>query len=201
MKVLYFLLFSALGTLCLCSCLVNHQRLGEQSISYDGVWIEKNDTVYQLNGKKYIRGERAQFQYQRNNSYISFKEAIIGPSKWDWKKVESSEGEIVYREVDNDGYYVKGGTWTSLDMSKASTKKLEYEKRPYDVDSQSHHLTLHALYSLPAAAICIVPDMACSIALWTLHGTGMLVQGIVLLPVSQQQQQAVPVLPPKPVAE
>lgn len=205
MKTRHFriLLFSVCCTLGLSSCLVNHQRLCEQAVTYDGIWMKDGDTIYRLNGKNYRQGVRTQFSYQRKNSYIDFKEAIIGPSMWDWKKVDGTEGEIVYREVDQEGYLKEDSPWVSMDMCKATTKKDEYYFRTYMVDNKSRNLTPHAFYALPAAALCLIPDVVGSVAVWTVYGTGMVIQGIVLLPVSQQQQQMEPVVPPppKPVME
>ena len=185
----------------LSSCLITHQQLYEQSFSCDGVWIEQPDTIYQTNGKNYVRGVRAQFVYERNHSYIGLKEGIIGPSEWKWEKVSGSEGELVYKEMDDWGDFKKDSAWVSLDLRNFRTKKLEYPVPSLFVDKNKRHLTSRAFYGLPGAALCFIPDIAGSVVMWTAYGTGMVIQGIVLVPVSHQQQQIVTDYGEKPVVE
>ena len=201
-----FLRIHAIAVLCLVavglsSCLANHQRLYEQSFSHDGVWIERPDAVYQANGKNYVQGVRAQFVRERNNSYIGAKECIIGPSKWKWVKVKGSDGPIVYKEVDDDGFFKKDCTWVSLDLRNFRTKKLAYPVSSADVDKNKRYLTSRACYGLPCAALCLLPELVGNIVIWTAYGTGMVIQGMLLLPVSHQQQQIEPVTGEKPVVE
>lgn len=185
----------------LSSCLVTHQRLYEQSFSYDGVWVEHPDTIYSVNGKKYIQGVRAQFVNERHDSYMGLEESIVGPSKWNWQKIKGSEGEIVYREVDNDGWFKENSDWVSLDVGNARTKKRKYPAPSIYVDKTRRCLTSRAIYGLPGAGLCLIPDVTGSVVIWTAFGTGMVIQGIVLLPVSYQQQQTEPVSGAKPVVE
>lgn len=200
-RSLRFLLLTALFSLVLSSCMVTHQQLYEQSFSCDGVWVERPNTIYQAKGKNYVQGIRAQFVHVRKHPYVGLKESIKGPSEWYWKKKKGSEGEPVYREVDDIGCFKQESAWVSLDLSPSRTKKLKYPVHTQNVDENKSHLTPRAFYGLPGAALCFIPDMAASAVMWTAYGTGMAIQGIVLLPVSRHQQQVEPVSGEKPVVE
>ena len=85
--------------LLLSSCYVNHARVYEHAIEYEGIIVEEPTVHYKHEGKLYRRGTRVSVQLTRNSSWMSFKENIVGPSAWKHTKIAGSESAILCREI------------------------------------------------------------------------------------------------------
>lgn len=88
--------------LLLSSCMVNHARIYEHAIKYDAVKVENPRTCYRHAGKLYLCGRQVKAHETRNSGHMGFKEAIVGPSRWETTMVPGTESQPVFREVEID---------------------------------------------------------------------------------------------------
>ncbi|MBE6416531.1 MAG: hypothetical protein E7032_08385 [Akkermansiaceae bacterium] len=154
--------------LLLSSCMVNHARIYEHAIEYEAVKVENPHTCYRHAGKLYLCGRQAKAHDTRNSGHMGFKEAIVGPSRWETTMVPGTESQPVFREVEIDGkeiVFKSGSTWQTGIIPRTSPRTVKYAPsrirhfreldytRDYMLwhDNESRHMTWRGLYAVPAS--------------------------------------------------
>ena len=159
-----FVFLSLFSMLLLSSCYINHARVYEQAIEYEGIIVEEPMVHYKHEGKPYRRGTRVSVQLTRNRSWMSFKETIVGPSAWDPTKRPGSESAILCRELvrgKNGMEYHPDSQWQepSFPMTYGHKDPVGSKSQPVLItDYDSRHLTWRGIYAVPAAAVLLVVE-------------------------------------------
>ena len=172
LSFLFLIISCVINLLCvlsLSSCWVNHERVFEHAIEYDGVLVEDPTVHYMHEGKPYRRGVRVNWRWTRDSSWSSFGENIIGPSYWKRTAVPGSESAVYCRELVKGEYgmrYHPDSAWqeATFPMNRARKDPLigkSYAVNNREIDDSfeaSAHLTWRGLYALPTAAVLFVVE-------------------------------------------
>ncbi|MBR5895230.1 MAG: hypothetical protein IKZ13_06795 [Akkermansia sp.] len=98
--------------------------------------------------------------------------ADIKGNTYHWSEIPGTRGEELYHEVEigcgiegkgeslvvvpNSQVNLKrGGQWQALEFQHANTRHFKYGCTPQDIDRSSRHLSIHALYALPAVPLLL----------------------------------------------
>ncbi|MBR2126069.1 MAG: hypothetical protein IJ943_04990 [Akkermansia sp.] len=192
MNIRYLLLLFSAASI-LSSCMVSHQIFYERAFEYDGISVTEPTTCYHHGGKLYVKGQRSAMRFTRSSPWYSLKEAIIGPSHRMLTPIEGSEyGPMLYHEVDyySDNFpqlfLSSGGSWQELHLPQARKQQVQVGVSECHPNTESRHMTRHAIYALPTAAVAAVAvDLPLTLgyyALMPVAATGSLLFN------SQQQQ-------------
>ena len=171
-----------LSLLCVCvllllnsACSRTYQRCYYHAFSTDGVYSAE-DTVYRVNGKYYVQGQRAQLRRERYRSWENFYEWYWNKG-WSMNLIPGTEGEIVYRELapEEDGtlFFKAGSEWQELNGQKLTLcpdKETTRSCTSYDVSTR--RLTWRGLYALPAALACFAVEAPINVGSATLFLLG-----------------------------
>lgn len=173
------------------SCTNLYQHCFDMGAEYSGVEVVQGNTVYRLQGKTYIRGQRAAFRRVDRDP-----EVLIGkPTGDQFRKIEGSEQEILYREVVRDGKYfcyADGSSWQNMSMEGGSPCSLSKEYTPAPTIDGERRLNAHALYAYPLGVAAGVLVDAPLNALAVGVAGPLMVCSIPMMAVSAQQQQPPP---------
>lgn len=159
-----FVFLSLFSMLLLSSCYVNHARVYEHAIEYEGIIVEEPTVHYKHEGKLYRRGTRVSVQLTRNSSWMSFQENIVGPSAWKPTKIAGSESAILCRELvrgKNGMEYRPDSQWqeSSFPMTYGHKDPVGSKRQAVLItDYDSRRLTWRGIYALPAAAVLLVVE-------------------------------------------
>lgn len=177
-----------LSAVCCCvSCTNLYQHCFDMGAEYSGVEVVQGNTAYRLKGKTYIRGQRAAFRRVGCDP-----EVLIGkPTGDQFRKIEGSEQEILYREVVRDGKYfcfADGSSWQNLSMEGGSPCSLSKGYTPSPTIDGERRLTARALYAYPLGVAAGVLVDAPLNALAVGVAGPLMVCSIPAMAVSAQQQ-------------
>lgn len=167
-----FLVVLALFSVVLTSCMRTYQRCYQHAFAMDGVYCE-NKAVYESNGKKYVKGQRAQLRNVRYRSWENFYECYWGRG-WRMMPIPGTEGETVYCELaaDDDGKYdfKKGCEWQVQNGKKFTLcKDKETEYLCTTTECGTRRLTWRGVYALPAAVACFTVEAPFNVVSSVLH--------------------------------
>lgn len=194
MNIRYLLpLFSAASILS--SCMVSHQIFYERAFEYDGISVTEPTSFYRHGGKLYVKGQRSAMRFTRSSPWFSLKEAIIGPSHSMLTPIEGSEyGPMLCHEVN---YYSNNtpqlflssdSSWQELNLPHARRQQVQWGVSECHPNTESRHMTWHAIYALPAAAVAAVAvDLPLTLGYYAL--VPVVATGSLLFNSQQQQRQ------------
>ena len=196
-RSIFCMVFAALSVMGLSSCLMSHQYAWEHAHAYAGIAIDSPKTCIEHKGKLYVSGYRAEFR-----RYMDEPFADIKGNTYHWSEIPGTRGEELYHEVEigcgiegkgeslvvvpNSQVNLKrGGQWQALEFQHANTRHFKYGCTPQDIVRSSRHLSIHALYALPAVPLLFAADVAATTAMATVGGAVLLV----ITPFNASQQQ------------
>ena len=156
----------------LSSCMVSHQIFYERAFQSDGISIKEPTAYYRHGGKLYVQGQRAAMRYTRRSPWMDMKEAILGPSHWQYATIPGSEyGPILYHEVTRNMEYAPqlylrdDSSWQALSLPTTQRGFVRIGVRPHIPDDKTRRMNWHATYALPAAVVsAIAVDLPITLA-------------------------------------
>ena len=165
----------AICSLCLAaaglsSCL-SHYKIYNLGCEYEGVSILEQDTVYRIQGKEYIKGQRTRLRCCYDGWWFDPCRSV------EYRPIDGTQGEIVFHEMNDSGDRLAypRGQWLPLDATNAQQKPLKSGNIHYPTHHPTENTasyTLWAVLTTPAAAISAVAiDIPMTIGL--LMGVGV----------------------------
>ncbi len=179
------------------SCTNLCQTISDWGAVYSGVEPVDKAVYYLHNGKKYVKGQSADYE----RTFVDHPYAIRKKIYDQFDLVELKESAPLYREIrirkDGSAVYADDSSWKTLDLKNPTpiTLRAGLEENG-DIWENSRRPTWHALYAYPlSAATFVCVDVPLNVA-------GAAVATAIVLPfvpgiIFSQQQQEVP----PPVAE
>lgn len=190
---------SAVAVSGLVSCTNLCQTISDWGAEYSGVEPVEKTVYYRHNGKKYAKGQPADYE----RTFVDHPYAIRKRIYDQFEPVRLKEEGPLYREIrireDGSAVYADDSSWKALDLNNATPVALRGElKENGDVWENTRRPTWHALYAYPLS----VATFACVDV--PLNVAGAAVAGVALTPFipagiasqQQQQQMVVPIVPP-----
>ena len=166
---------------------------------YSGVEPVEKDVYYRHGGKKYVKGQAADYE----RTFVDHPYAIRKKIYDQFDLVELKESAPLYREIrirkDGSAVDADDSAWKTLDLKNPTpiTLRAGLDENS-DIWENSRRPTWHALYAYPLS----VATFACVDV--PLNVAGAAVAGVALTPFipagiasqQQQQQMVVPIVPP-----
>lgn len=173
-------------TLCLAatglsSCLfLSHSKIYNLGCEYEGVSVLERDTIYRIQGKEYIKGQRTRLRCCYDSWWFDPCRGV------EYRPIEGTQEEIVYREVytENGGMHTRGD-WLKLAPANQQPKQVKVQLLYQPTHAPLTHgktYTPWAILTTPAAVVSAVAvDIPMTVGL-------LLAVGITELIPGQQQQ-------------
>ncbi|MBR5212915.1 MAG: hypothetical protein IKV92_01475 [Akkermansia sp.] len=175
------------------SCTNLCQTVSDWGAVYSGVEPVEKDVYYRHGGKKYVKGQAADYE----RTFVDHPYAIRKKIYDQFDLVELKESAPLYREIrirkDGSAVFADNSSWKTLNLKNPTPIALRAGlKENGDVWEHTRRPTWHALYAYPlsvATFVCV--DFPLNVA-------GASVAGVCLIPfipagvISHQQQQTVP---------
>lgn len=178
------------------SCTNVGQSVMDAGAVYSGVSLIDPSVAYCVNGKNYVKGERADFRRIYTGAPLEFY-----PGSDRFRKIDGTESDILYREIsikEDSVSYTSGSQWVSLESEPVRVRKLPHLfQHTVNIDGD-RELTWRALYTYPLGAVttlCVDVPLGAAVAS---------VAGVCFLPpfllsafgvFPQQQQVEIPTPP------
>ena len=187
-RAFLFLLFAVLCTMGLSSCLFqSHSKIYNLGCEYEGVSILERDTVYRIQGKEYIKGQRTRLRCCYDGWWFDPCRSV------EYRPIDGTQGEIVFHQMNDsgDGLAYPRGQWLPLDATNAQQKPLKSE----NIDYPTHHPTENTASYTPWAILTVPAAVVSAVAVDIPMTVGLLMAvGVTeLIPGQQQQQNSGPV--------
>ena len=167
----------------LSSCLFQtHSKIYRLGCEYEGVSILERDTVYRIQGKEYIKGQRTRLRCIYDSWWFDPCRGV------EYRPIKGKQGEIVFLQIDDNGgeYADTRGEWLPLDATNAQQKPLKSE----NIDYPTHHPTENTASYTPWAILTVPAAVVSAVAVDIPMTVGLLMAvGITELIPGQQQQQ------------
>ena len=186
-RAFLFLLFAVLCTMGLSSCLFqSHSKIYNLGFEYEGVSILERDTVYRIQGKEYIKGQRTRLRCCYDGWWFDPCRSV------EYRPIDGTQGEIVFHEMNDsgDGLAYPSGQWLPLDATNAQQKTLKAKIIGYPTHYPTKKTEIYTpwvVLTTPASVISAVAiDIPMTVGLLMAVGVTELIPG-------QQQQNSEPV--------
>ena len=180
------------------SCTNVSQTISDCGAVYSGVEPVDKTAYYLYEGKKYVKGQAADYE----RTFVDHPYAIRKKIYDQFELVALKESAPLYREIrirkDGSAVYADDSSWKTLDLKNPTpiTLRAGLEENS-DIWENSRRPTWHALYAYPLS----VATFACVDV--PLNVAGAAVAGVALTPFipagiasqQQQQQMVVPIVP------
>lgn len=183
-----FLLYAVLCTMGLSSCLFqSHSKIYNLGCEYEGVSILERDTVYRIQGKEYIKGQRTRLRCIYDSWWFDPCRGV------EYRPIKGKQGEIVFLQIDDNGgeYADTRGEWLTLDTTDAQQKTLKSREVWIPTHSTTQDRAIYTPWAILTVPAAVVSAVAVDIPMTV--GLLMAVGVTELIPGQQQQQNSGPV--------
>ena len=177
------------------SCTNVCQTVSDWGAEYSGVKLSDESTYYRHNGKNYVKGQRCLCK----RTFVDHPYAIRKKLPEQYRAIEGSEGDTVYREIrirrDGSAVYADDSTWRQLELKNPQpfTLKKNLTERNEYVFEHTRRPTWHALYAYPLSAasfVCVDLPLNVAGAAAAVAFSLPFIPGVMIC--SQQQQEVPP---------